>query len=75
MEADLSPGPHSIRYELRIPFYGNENQFAPRTGKSIKINRDPLDRLDIDYWKDRWHNFINGNGMFVVRGKLEFVVK
>jgi len=75
VEAELSLGPHSILYELRIPFYGNEKQFLMVPGQTIVIYDDPRDRPIIDDWRDAWHDFINGNGEFTVRGKLEFVVK
>jgi len=77
VEVDLPPGPHSILYELRIPFYGNEEQFGFRPGQTIEfdLTKAPVERRAIDYWRDCWHNFINGNGVFTVKGKLEFAVK
>jgi hypothetical protein len=74
-EANLAPGSYEIPYELRIPFYGNEKPFSLASGETITVYLDPRDRPVLDEWRDRFRDFINGDGWFTMRGKLEFVVE
>jgi len=71
----LATGAHDISYELRIPYYGNEKQFCVAPSQERTIYLDPRDRPRLDVWRDHFGDLINANGHFVVRGKIEFVVK
>lgn len=71
----FTQGSYAISYELRIPFYGCENQFRLSLDNTVTVYLDPRDRPNVDVWKDRAQDFINGNGVFTVKGKLQFIVK
>lgn len=73
-EARLPRGTCALHYELRIPYSGADPLYN-RTEFVVDLYGHPLKRHGLDYWKDVFIDYINGDGEFVLSGELTFVVK